>query len=71
MVIRSSLTKTLFPEVAQIGEDSQGLKAVVDRHRTEIKYVEVGTENVLIDIDTREEFNKYFSKTTSTSLNAN
>ena len=65
------IDKTLFPEVAQIGEDTQGLKAVVDRHRTEIKYVGVGTENVLIDIDTREEFNKYFPKTTSTSLNAN
>ena len=65
------IDKTLFPEVAQIGEDTQGLKAVIDRHRTEIKYVEVGTENVLIDIDTREEFNKYFPKTTSTSLNAN
>ena len=63
------IDKTLFPEVAQIGEDTQGLKAVVDRHRTEIKYVGVGTENVLIDIDTREEFNKYFPITTS--LNAN
>jgi len=63
--------KTLFPEVAQIGEDTQGLKAVVESHRTEIKYAEVGTDNVLIDIDTREEFNEYFPKTTSTSLNAN
>ena len=54
------IDKTLFPKVAQIGEDTQGLKAVIDRHRTEIKYVEVGKENVLIDIDTREEFNKYF-----------
>jgi molybdenum cofactor cytidylyltransferase len=50
----------LFPEVSEIGEETQGLKAVIDHHRSEIKYVEVGTENVLIDIDTREEFDKYF-----------
>jgi molybdenum cofactor cytidylyltransferase len=57
------LDRTLFPEVANVDEDTQGLKAVINRHRTEIKYVEVGTENVLIDIDTREEFNKHFRGT--------
>ena len=54
------IDRTLFPEVTKIDEDSFGLKAVINRHRAEIKYVEVGTENVLIDIDTREEFDKYF-----------
>jgi molybdenum cofactor cytidylyltransferase len=57
------LDRTLFPEVSKIDEDTQGLKAVINRHRTEIKYVEIGTENVLIDIDTREEFNKHFRRT--------
>jgi molybdenum cofactor cytidylyltransferase len=57
------LDRTLFPEVANVDEDTQGLKAVINRHRAEIKYVEVGTENVLIDIDTREEFNKHFRGT--------
>jgi len=59
------ISRTLFPEVAAIDEDTQGLKAVVDRHRAEVKYVEVGTENVLIDIDTKDQFNKYFPRTTS------
>lgn len=54
------IDRALFPEVSEIGEETQGLKAVIDHHRSEIKYVEVGTENVLIDIDTREEFDKYF-----------
>jgi molybdenum cofactor cytidylyltransferase len=54
------IDRALFPEISEIGEDTQGLKAVINRHRAEIKYVEVGTENVLIDIDTGEEFDKHF-----------
>ena len=58
------LERTLFPEVSKIDEDTQGLKAVINRHRAEINYVEVDTENVLTDIDTREEFDKHFRRTT-------
>jgi molybdenum cofactor cytidylyltransferase len=54
------LDRALFQEVSQIDESALGLKAVINRHRSEVKYVEVGTENVLIDVDTREEFDKYF-----------
>lgn len=54
------LDRTLFPEISEIDEDTFGLKAVINRHRADVKYVDVGTENVLIDIDTQEEFNKYF-----------
>lgn len=57
------LDRTLFPEVSRIDEDAQGLKAVINRHRAEINYVEVDTENVLTDIDTREEFDKHFRRT--------
>jgi molybdenum cofactor cytidylyltransferase len=56
------LDRSLFPEAAKINEDTQGLKAVINRHRAEIKYVEAGTDNVLIDIDTREEFNRHFRR---------
>jgi len=58
------LDRTLFPEISQIDEATLGLKAVIDRHRAEVKYVDVGTENVLIDIDTLEEFDEYFRKPT-------
>ena len=54
------IDRALFPEVAGINEETFGLKAVINRHRAEINYVEAGTENVLIDIDTEEEFSKYF-----------
>lgn len=56
------LDRTLFREISEITEDTLGLKAVINRHRAEVKYVDVGTDKVLIDIDTREEFDKYFRK---------
>jgi molybdenum cofactor cytidylyltransferase len=59
------IDRQLFPELRQIGEDTQGLKAVINRHKAEVNYVEVGTENVLIDIDTEQEFNRYFRGTAS------
>jgi len=54
------LDRALFQEVSRIDESTLGLKAVIDRHRSEVRYVEVGSENVLIDIDTRKEFDRYF-----------
>ena len=59
------LDRTLFPEVSKIDEHTQGLKAVINRHRAEINYVEARTENVLVDIDTREEFEKHFRRAAS------
>lgn len=56
------LDRQLFPEISQIDEDTLGLKAVINRHRAEIKYVEVGTEKALIDIDTQDEFDKHFGR---------
>ena len=61
------IDRALFPEVTRINEETLGLKAVIDRHRSEITYVEAGTENVLIDIDTQEEFNKYFRRPAASS----
>ncbi len=57
------LDRALFPEVLRIEEGTQGLKAVVNHHRGEIRYVENDTDSVLIDIDTKEEFDKHFRRT--------
>lgn len=59
------LDRRLFPEISGIGEDTLGLKAVINRHRAEVNYVEVGTDNALIDIDTQEEFDRYFQRRSS------
>lgn len=61
------IDRALFPEVSGVNEETLGLKAVINRHRTEVKHVEVGTENVLIDIDTQEEVNKYFGRPAASS----
>jgi len=56
------LDRQLFPEISQIDEGTLGLKAVINRHKAQIKYLEVGTEKALIDIDTQEEFEKHFGR---------
>jgi molybdenum cofactor cytidylyltransferase len=56
------LGRTLFPEISRIEESTQGLKAVINQHRDEIRYVEADTDSVLIDIDTKEEFEKHFCR---------
>lgn len=58
------LDRSLFPEISKIDEETLGLKAVIDRHRSEIRNVDMNTENVLVDIDTEEEFRRYFRKST-------
>lgn len=57
------LDKALFPEISEIDEQTLGLKAVINRHKAEASYVDVGNERVLIDIDTQEQFEKYFPTT--------
>ena len=57
------LDRALFPEISRIAESTQGLKAVINHHRGEIRYVEADTDNVLIDIDTKEEFDKHYRRT--------
>lgn len=58
------IDRALFPEVSEIDEETLGLKAVINRHKAEVDYVDVGAEDVLVDIDTQEEFDKYFPKVT-------
>jgi len=53
--------RTLFSELMEIGEETMGLKAVVNRHRSMIRRVEVGSGEVLVDIDTQEDFRRHFS----------
>lgn len=49
------LDKELFKEVEQIDEQSFGLKAVVEKHKREMRLIEADSPNVLLDIDTPED----------------
>ncbi len=51
--------RCLFNEVMQINEETMGLKALVNRHRNLINKVETSSVEVLIDVDTKEDFKKY------------
>jgi len=49
--------RSLFHEIEQINEQTFGLKSVVKQHEAEIRFVEVGTPNVLKDVDTPDDLN--------------
>jgi len=52
------LAKQLFPEIEEINEQTFGLKAVVQRHESELRLVECESENTLIDFDTPEDLKR-------------
>jgi len=50
--------RSLFPEVLRVREKSKGLKAVVYRHRNQVRLAEVGSDVVLYDFDTADDFRR-------------
>lgn len=52
------LDRQLFDEIGQIDEQSFGLKAVTKKHEGRIRFIEVGSPNVLRDVDTPEDLTK-------------
>lgn len=53
--------RSLFDEILRISEESEGLKTVMRKHRDLIELAETGDVAVLIDIDTRDDFDKYLA----------
>ena len=52
------LSTSLIPEMAQVSEDTLGLKAVVMRHAADTHRVEVGSPEVLLDLNTPQEYDR-------------
>jgi molybdenum cofactor cytidylyltransferase len=50
--------RCLFDEIMEINEETMGLKAVLNRRGEGIKKVEVGSNEVLIDVDSEEDLKK-------------
>ena len=50
--------RTLIPEILKIDEAGYGLKAVVNRHKADVVYVEADTPNVLLDVDRKADLNR-------------
>lgn len=51
--------KGLLKEVLEIKEENQGLRHLLRKYSQQIKKVDVDSPEVLIDIDTKEDFEKY------------
>ncbi len=49
------IDRSLFRDIAQITEEGHGLKSVIKNHEDEIRLIEVGTDTVLMDVDTPED----------------
>jgi len=54
MLFRASL----LPELKAIQEETQGLKAVVRRHQSQVNYVDVDWPEVLLDLNSPEDYQK-------------
>ena len=57
---------SLLPEVLEISEDTQGLKALVRKYEDRTQRVDVGTEEILFDLNTAEDYKRaveYFGET--------
>ena len=52
----------LIKELLAISESWQGLKAVMRKYASEIRYVEMESEEVLLDLNTPEEYTASFQK---------
>lgn len=55
------IDKRLFNDIAQISEETRGLKSVIKKHENEIRLVEVDTDIVLRDVDTPEDLRRLTS----------
>jgi len=53
------IDNSLFEEVLRISEEEMGLKKVVRSHGDELVMVEVGSPEVLIDIDTPRDYRRF------------
>ncbi|RLF11718.1 MAG: nucleotidyltransferase family protein [Thermoprotei archaeon] len=56
------IDRSLFDEVKEINEETMGLRKVVRAHSNEVKLVEVNSKEVLIDIDTFEDYARYVER---------
>lgn len=59
------IDRSLFSDVLEIDEGRRGLKGFLQKHSSTVIEVDVGSEDVLVDLDTKEDFEKYFPRRTS------
>ena len=54
--------KSLFSDIMEIDEIGKGLKKVTTKYSSKIKRVDVGSDAILLDVDTKADLTKYASR---------
>jgi len=54
--------RALFPELQAITEEREGLREVMTRHEAEIRYVDVETELVRVNVNSPEEYDAAYAR---------
>ena len=55
----------LIPELKEITERNQGIREVIERHRSDIHRVEIGDPNVRLDLNTPEDYEAGYASVTA------
>ena len=53
-----AISSTLIPELLEITEEEEGMKAVMRRHASETHRLELGNSDLLLDLNTPEEYQR-------------
>ncbi len=59
-----AISSTLLSEIAEITEETEGLKAVMLRHAAETRRVEMDTADLLLDLNTPEDYQRALGRGT-------
>ncbi len=52
------LSTALLPELLEVSEESQGLKAIMQRHTASTERLEMESPQVLLDVNTPEDYRR-------------
>ena len=55
----------LIPELKKITERNQGIREVIERHRSDVHRVEIGDPNVRLDLNTPEDYEAGYASVTA------
>ncbi len=58
-------TARLIPELKEITELNQGIREVIERHRSDVHRVEIGDPNVRLDLNTPEDYEAGYASVTA------
>ena len=58
-----AIDSVLLPELADVTEESEGMKAVMRRHAAQTHRLELGDPELLLDLNTPEDYQRALART--------